>query len=74
MIFCRMLVIKQFQVPLTSMFFVHAMEVNGTHNCLVTNILQYIFFCVQPEWLLMKTFTLLFCPISVFEENIIIIM
>jgi len=30
-------------------FFPHTMDLNGAINCLVTHILQNIFFCVQQE-------------------------
>ncbi len=53
-IFCRMLVTKGFQVPLTYIVWTKievwmAIQVNGTQNSLVTNILQNIFFCVLKE-------------------------
>ncbi len=45
-----MLVTKQFQFSLTStVFLVYTMQVNGKQNCLVTNILHNIFFCVPQN-------------------------
>ncbi len=46
-IFWRMLVTKEFWFLLTSIvFFVHVMEVSDNQDCLVTNILQNMFFQV----------------------------
>ncbi len=45
LLFWRILITKQFWVPLTSIvFFVHRLEVNGTRNLLDTKILQNMFF------------------------------
>jgi len=50
-IFERMSVTRQFLVPLTSIVYIYfpTMEVNGTRNCLVTDILLNILFSVQQK-------------------------
>ncbi len=44
-----MLVIKQFQFPLTSIVFFVQTEVNGQQTCLVTHILPNMFFYVPQK-------------------------
>ncbi len=55
-IFWRMLVTKLFQVPIEFHYILkHTVEINGNRNCLVTNILQNIFFCIPQKKFRLRT-------------------